>query len=182
MTRCDEAIRRTAGWSIIEQLQASEAMWKLAETEFAQPGLFAMQVSLAALWREWGIRPGAVIGHSLGEIAALHVAGVYTLEQAARIAVERGRHMQPATGLGRMLALPLSASEVLPLIDNWRGRVSLAAINGPASVVVAGDAEALTALADQQRSRAVDARMLPVDYAFHSQQMDPFLAPLAASG
>ncbi|WP_438471455.1 acyltransferase domain-containing protein, partial [Streptomyces asiaticus] len=94
VTQCDRALREFADWSLIEELSAGEATSRMGETWLAQPANFALQVGLAALWRAYGVRPDAVVGHSTGEIAAFYEAGVYSLRDAARIAVHRSRLQQ----------------------------------------------------------------------------------------
>ena len=98
---CDEAVAKTAGWSVLEELQRPEAQSRVAETKVAQPALFALQTALATFWASWGVKPAAVIGHSVGALAALHVSGALNLDEAARIVVLRGEAMQAATGTGR---------------------------------------------------------------------------------
>lgn len=170
---CDELLRPLAGWSLLEELNLPEERSRLAETEIAQPAIFAIQVALAALWKTWGIPPDCVIGHSVGEIAALHVAGVLDLPEAVRIVFHRAKIMQRATGNGRMAAVSLSEEEAAPLVAPYGSRLGIGAINGPRSVVLSGEGNALDeVLADLQR-RDVGYRMLPVNYAFHSAQMAP---------
>ena len=181
ISACDEAMREHADWRLLAELNAPQERSRVDETEIAQPALFAIQVALTALWRSWGVVPEAVIGHSVGEIAAAHAAGILTLAEAARLAVVRGRIMQDATGLGRMAAIGVEPAEGERLAASSSGRLSLAAINAPRSVVLAGAStelqEALAALA----ARGVDFRELPVKYAFHSAQMDPLRERLEAA-
>jgi acyl transferase domain-containing protein/NAD(P)-dependent dehydrogenase (short-subunit alcohol dehydrogenase family) len=172
----DAALTPLAGWSLREELSRAEADSRLDQTAFAQPALFALQVALAALWRSWGVVPTAVVGHSVGEIAALHVAGVLDLEEAVRVVFHRGRIMQGGTGLGRMASLALGERAARDLIAPFGPRLSVAAVNAPGSVVLAGDADALDAVLDADPDHIV----LPVNYAFHSAQMDPFRDALVA--
>lgn len=170
---CDELLRPLAGWSLLEELNSPEERSRLAETEIAQPALFAIQVALATSWKTWGVRPDCVIGHSVGEIAALHVAGVLDLPEAIRIVFHRAKIMQRATGNGRMAAVSLSEEEAARIVAPYGTRLGLGAVNGPRSVVLSGEANALDeVLADLQR-RDIGHRMLPVNYAFHSAQMAP---------
>ncbi|MBI4995371.1 MAG: SDR family NAD(P)-dependent oxidoreductase [Rhodocyclales bacterium] len=177
---CDRLLRPWSGWSLVEALAASEAETRVDQTEVAQPALFAVQVALAALWKSWGIAPDAVVGHSIGEIAALHIAGVLTLDQAIRVVWHRGRIMQQATGLGRMASVGLTAEQAGELVRPYGERLSVAAINAPRSVVLSGETEALTAALADLATRGVQHRLLPVQYAFHSAQMAPFQHRLAA--
>lgn len=178
--QCDELLRQLADWSLMAELTASEAESRLDQTEIAQPAIFALQVGLAALWRSWGITPGAVIGHSVGEIAAAHVAGVLSLEDAVRVVFHRGRLMQRATGLGKMAAVEISPAEAEGLVAPYKDRLAIAAINSPSSVVLSGEATALEAVLKVVQEQGVFNRMLPVNYAFHSPQMAPFQEELAS--
>ena len=171
LERCDSLIAPVAGWSVLEELSAPPERSRLDRTEFAQPAIFALQVALAELLRAWGLQPGFVVGHSVGEIAAAWCAGALALEDAARVAVVRGRVMDRATGFGRMLSAELSADEARTFVEDWRG-LSIAAINGPRSLVLSGDADAVERAAGVLSARGVSARYLPVNYAFHSAHMD----------
>jgi acyl transferase domain-containing protein/NAD(P)-dependent dehydrogenase (short-subunit alcohol dehydrogenase family)/acyl carrier protein len=168
----DALIRSLAGWSLMEELACEESRSRLEDTEVAQPAIFALQVALAALWQRWGVVPDAVIGHSVGELAAAHVAGVFDLEDAVRLVVERGRLMQEATGKGRMLSLEVSIADLARFLVGYEAVVSLAAHNSPTSVVVAGPTAAVEELHRKLAPQKVGARMLPVDYAFHTAQME----------
>ena len=170
---CDELLRPLARWSLLEELSLPEERSRLAETEIAQPALFAIQVGLAALWKSWGVAPDCVIGHSVGEIAALHVAGALDLPEAIRIVFHRGRIMQRATGNGRMAAVRLSEEEAVDLVAPYGARLGIGAVNGPRSVVLSGEGAALEEVLAALQRRDVSCRLLPVNYAFHSAQMAP---------
>lgn len=180
MTECDGLLRPLSGWSLLDELAKSEERSRLSETEVAQPALFSLQVALAALWKSWGIEPAAVVGHSIGEIAALHVAGALDLPTAVRVVWHRGRIMQQATGLGRMASVSLTESEAQELVRPHAGKLSIGAINAPRTLVLSGDAAILQGVLADLGRREVGHRMLPVQYAFHSAQMEPFRALLAA--
>lgn len=171
MEACDAAILRTTGWSVIEELARPEEQSRIDETAFAQPALFAVQTALVALWASWGVRPAAVVGHSVGEIAALHASGMLSLDEAVRIVVKRGAIMQAATGLGRMASVSLGEADALALVKDHAGRLDVAAVNAPRSTVLSGEAAALDAALGALAARGVSARALHVDYAFHSAQM-----------
>jgi acyl transferase domain-containing protein len=171
---CEDRIRRWAGWSLIEKLSAAETGSQLAETEYAQPALFAVEIALARLWESWGIRPAAVIGHSAGEVAAANIAGVLSLDEAVRVVTNRGRLMQAATGQGRMAAVRLPAGAVARELAARQAEVSIAAINGPQSTVISGAAAAVEALVADWLALGVACRFMPVNYAFHSAQMQPY--------
>jgi len=150
----------------------------MQETEVAQPSLFALQVGLAAVWRSWGIRPDAVLGHSIGEVAAAHLAGVLDLDEALRVAWSRSRLMQEATGKGKMAAVALSPEEAHVLLEEYEGRVALAAVNAPHSVTLSGDLDAMDELMATLQAQQVFCRELKVRYASHCHQLTPFQAEL----
>jgi phthiocerol/phenolphthiocerol synthesis type-I polyketide synthase B len=177
---CDTLIQKYAQWSLLTEFAVPESQSRFQETEIAQPALFALQVGLAHLWRSWGIEPKAVVGHSLGEVAAAHFAGVLSLEDAVHLICHRGRLMQQATGNGKMLAVELAASEVEPLLAPWAGKLEIAAINSPTATVISGESNALAAFVTQLQQQHPDIfyKELPVNYAFHSQQMAPFAEAL----
>ena len=179
IAHCDALLRAHAEWSLVDELLRGETETRLGDTEIAQPAIFALQVALAALWQSWGIVPNAAVGHSVGEIAAATVAGVLTLEEAARVVFHRARLMQRATGLGKMVAVELPFEAAEAALAGVRDRVSVAAINGPASVTLSGDAGALDQVVAELGARGVLCRALRVNYAFHSPQMEPFRGELA---
>ncbi|WP_327271190.1 amino acid adenylation domain-containing protein [Streptomyces sp. NBC_01224] len=181
VTRCDLAVRELAGWSLIEEMTADEAGSRMGETWLAQPANFAVQVGLAAMWRQYGVRPDAVVGHSTGEIAAFYEAGVYTLEDAVRIVVDRSRLQQKLTGTGTMLAVSLPEEEAQLRAGAYGDRVSVAAVNSPSAVTLAGDRDALAELANGLRAERIFAKFLTVQVPYHSASMEAIKDELLAS-
>ncbi|MFD9085815.1 amino acid adenylation domain-containing protein [Streptomyces prasinus] len=181
VTACDREVRRIAGWSLLEEMTADADSSRMAETWLAQPANFALQVGLAALWRSYGVRPDAVVGHSTGEIAAFYEAGVYSLEDAVRIAVHRSRLQHTLAGTGGMLALGLSEEEAERRVRPYGETVCVAAVNSPTAVTLAGDTEALTELAGELRAEQVFAKRLDVHVPYHSARMELIKDELLAS-
>jgi amino acid adenylation domain-containing protein len=179
--RCDDRLRQYADWSLLKELSANESESRLSDTEFAQPAIFALQLALATLLRHWGVIPAAVIGHSVGEIAAAHVCGALTFEDAVQVIYHRGRLMQRATGHGKMASIELPLPEVEKALAPYVGRLSVAAVNSPGTTVVAGEPDALEQLLKSLQSRGAAFRALPVNYAFHSHQLDGIQQELVAS-
>lgn len=179
--RCDREIAELAGWSLIEELAAGEAESNMSETWLAQPANFAVQVGLAALWRSYGVRPDAVVGHSTGEVAAFYEAGVYSLEDAVRVVVHRSRLQQRLAGSGMMLAVSLPAAEAERRVRPYGDRVSVAAINSPTGVTLAGDEDALARIAGELQAEGVFAKFLDVRVPYHSARMDPIKDELLSS-
>jgi amino acid adenylation domain-containing protein len=155
---------------------AEESALRLAQTDLAQPALFAVEYALALLWQEWGVRPAAMLGHSIGEYVAACLSGVFTLGDALALVAARGRLMQGLPA-GAMLAVPRPEEEVRELLG---AALSLAAVNGPGFSVVSGPAEAVEALARKLGEEGVDCRRLHTSHAFHSAMMDPILPAFAA--
>ncbi|MEP6670776.1 MAG: beta-ketoacyl synthase N-terminal-like domain-containing protein, partial [Chthoniobacter sp.] len=174
MERCAKAMKPHARFSLLEELGRSEETSQMHRTEIAQPSIFAMQVALAALWKSWGVEPAAIVGHSVGEIAAACVAGVFSIEEGARIIVLRSRFMDGcARGEGTMLAVGLGEDEAKTLISRHDRTVTIAAINGPRSLTLAGPRLSLEAMVAELEPQGVFARLVRVDHPFHHPLMRP---------
>ncbi len=171
---CDNLMTARLGWSILDELDSTEATSRMAETQAAQPLLFAVQIALVEMLRAWGIAPDAVIGHSVGEIAAAHIAGILSLDEAIRLVSIRGRIMQQATGMGKMVAVSTTVEEAKRIITGYEDRVAIAAINDPNSIVLSGVSSAIDEVLVRCEKQGFIARPLRVNYAFHSPQMDSF--------
>ncbi|PVZ08168.1 acyl transferase domain-containing protein [Actinomycetospora cinnamomea] len=169
---CAQALAPHVGWSLLDVLAGEPGAPELDRVDVVQPALFAVMVSLAALWRYYGVEPSAVVGHSQGEIAAACVAGALSLEDAAQLVAVRSQLLVELTGRGAMASVPLSREQLLPLLGDQDDRFGIAAINGPRSTVVSGESRAVEALVDELVAEGVRAKMIPVDFASHSPQVE----------
>ncbi|AGC45622.1 polyketide synthase [Myxococcus stipitatus DSM 14675] len=180
LERIEAALRRHVSWGLVEVLCASAEQSRLGEIDVVQPVLFAMEVALAELWRSWGITPDAVLGHSMGEVAAAHVAGALSLEDAASIICERSKLLRRISGQGAMLAVELPLSDARGVIAGREARVAIAVSNSPTSTVLAGDAAVLEEVRASLAERNVFCRWVKVDVASHSPQVDGLREELLA--
>ncbi|GGN39103.1 hypothetical protein GCM10011578_085250 [Streptomyces fuscichromogenes] len=182
MRDCAEALDPVTGWSLLDVLAGAPGAPSLDRVDVVQPASFAMMVSLAALWRAAGVTPAAVVGHSQGEIAAACVAGGLSLADAARVVALRSKAIAAGlSGRGGMVSLGTPVDEARALIGRWAGRIELAAVNGPASTVVAGEPAALTELIEEAERGGLRARRIDVDYASHTAQVEAIEAELTRS-
>ena len=172
--RCGEALSHYVAWSLLDEIRADASSSRLEELDVVQPVLFAVQVALGALWRSWGIEPDAVVGHSMGEVAAAYVAGILNLDEAARIIGRRSQVVKRrASGHGKMAVVELPVEAVEWLLTQYDGRVGVAACNGPTTTVISGEAEALLEIGQTAEKQEIFFQFVKVDYASHSPQMDP---------
>jgi acyl transferase domain-containing protein len=168
MLACSEALAPLVDWSLEDVLRGAEGAPGLDRIDVLQPVLFAVMVSLADLWQMCGVKPDAVIGHSQGEVAAAHVAGVLSLEEATRLSAERSRVLARLVEDGAIVSLALSEDEARERVRAWDGRLSISAVNGPAAVAVAGDFQALDELLEQCERDGVKARRVDATVPTHS--------------
>ncbi|WP_138899759.1 acyltransferase domain-containing protein, partial [Streptomyces chryseus] len=170
---CAQALSAYVDWSLLDVIRQTEDAPGFDRVDVVQPASFAIMVSLARLWQHHGVTPDAVIGHSQGEIAAAHISGALTLDDAARIVTLRsqaiGAHL---AGHGGMMSLPLPLDTAQERIAPYNGRIEIAAVNGPTSTVVAGDADALDTLHTQCETDGIRSRRIPVDYASHTSHVE----------
>src|SRR6516164_7004032 len=171
--RVDAMLSRLSGWSVKDALLSSKPANLFDRTEIAQPALFALQVAMLEWLGAHGIAAEAMLGHSVGEVSAAYGAGILSLAEACRVIVERSRAQGRTAGTGRMAALGLSPENAAALIAPYGEALTIAAVNAPNSVTVAGDAAAIDALGNELEASQVFFRALDLDYAFHSRCMDP---------
>ncbi|MFH7596868.1 type I polyketide synthase, partial [Streptomyces racemochromogenes] len=180
IAECATALERWVDWSLVDVLRGEVAPELMERVDVLQPASFAVMVGLAAVWRSVGVEPDAVLGHSQGEIAAACVSGALSLDDAARVVALRSQAIaKDLAGRGGMASVALSADEAAARLERWAGRVEVAAVNGPASVVIAGDAEALDEALDALDDQGVRIRRIAVDYASHSRHVEALRDTLA---
>jgi acyl transferase domain-containing protein/acyl carrier protein len=173
LQECEQALRRSVDWSLLQQLAAAGAESRLDEIDIVQPTLFSIQVALAALWSSWGIRPDAVVGQSMGEIAAAYVAGALNLDDAARVICRRSQVMRRVSGKGAMAVVDLSFDQASEAIRGFENQLSIALSNSARSTVLAGDPATLQSVIERLERESIFCRRIKVDVASHSPQMDP---------
>ncbi|MGY5123583.1 SDR family NAD(P)-dependent oxidoreductase [Streptomyces nigrescens] len=177
MAECGEALSEFVSWKLDEVLSDEDM---LVRVDVVQPVLWAVMVSLAAVWEDCGVVPSAVVGHSQGEIAAACVAGVLSLRDGARVVALRSQAIgRVLAGRGGMVSVAGSRDAVQDRIAKWGERLSVAAINGPTSTVISGEPEALQELLAECAEQEVRARQIPVDYASHGAQVEELREELA---
>ncbi|WUU18686.1 SDR family NAD(P)-dependent oxidoreductase [Streptomyces sp. NBC_00663] len=169
---CAVALAPFVDWSLTDILRdTADEAW-LEQVDVVQPVLWAVMVSLAEVWRSYGVEPAAVIGHSQGEIAAACVAGALSLQDAAKVVALRSKAIRALSGRGGMVSVSLGVEDVRERLTAWGGRLAVAAVNGPAMVVVSGDADALDELLAACEAEGVRARRIAVDYASHCAHVE----------
>ncbi|WP_019030558.1 type I polyketide synthase, partial [Salinispora arenicola] len=182
ITECAAALEPWVDWSLVDVLRGHADPGLMDRVDVVQPATFAVMVGLAAVWSSVGVRPDAVVGHSQGEIAAACVAGALSLADAARVVALRSQAIASVlSGRGGMASVVLSEEDAAAQLAPWADRVEVAAVNGPSSVVIAGDGPALDEVLESLADRAVRVRRVAVDYASHTRQVEDIEGVLAES-
>ncbi|HEU4767887.1 MAG TPA: SDR family NAD(P)-dependent oxidoreductase, partial [Pyrinomonadaceae bacterium] len=179
--RCEPAIRKYTDWSVMDELRATEVSSQLHRVDVVQPTLFAVAVGLTELWRSWGIAPSAVVGHSMGEVAASYIAGALSLDDAARIICLRSKLLRRVSGQGVMAVTELPRSKAEEYLRGYEDRVSIAVCNSPSSTVLSGEPAAIDEILSKLEAQDIFCRRVKVDVASHSPQMDPLRPDLLAA-
>ena len=180
LERIDEILKQYGDFTLIEEMSRSEETSRINDTNIAQPAIFGLQVALAELWKSWGVEPAKVVGHSVGEVAAAYVAGIYSLEDAVKVIYHRSRLQNTTQGQGKMIAVGMSSKEVRDLIGEQAAAVKIAAVNSSNLVTIAGETEPLQEIEEKLKAAGTFHKVLPVDYPFHTHLMDPIKAELFA--
>jgi epothilone polyketide synthase D len=175
---CDKAIQAEAGFSVIAELRAEEKASQLGRIDIVQPVLFAVEVALAALWQAWGVKPDAVVGHSMGEVAAAQVAGALSLEDAAAIICRRSKLLRRISGQGEMAMVELTVEEAGKALAGYEDKLSVAVSNSPRFTVLSGEPKALAEVLGALEKKGVFQRRVKVDVASHSPQVEPLRGEL----
>jgi len=182
LTQCAQALAPHTDWDLLEVITGADGTPDLDTAQVVQPVLWAVMVSLAAVWHAAGVIPDAVIGHSQGEIAAACVAGILSLDDGALVVTARSRALSGLSEDGGMISVVMPEAEVQDLIRRWGGRLSIAAVNGPAAIVVSGDREALAELGAELSARHVLRWPVPdTDFVAHSVRVEELATPLAVA-
>jgi acyl transferase domain-containing protein len=171
MDACAAALAEWTDWSLLDVIRGAEGAPTLERVDVVQPALFSVMVSMAALWRSWGVQPSAVVGHSQGEIAAAHVCGALSLRDATKIVALRSKALVELIGHGGMAFVAESEAVVQRHLAPWSDRISVAVVNGPRAVVVSGEPDALDEFIEKMKADGSQAQRIKVDYASHSHQV-----------
>ena len=173
LDEADAVFMDVAGFSILEEMLKDEGTSQITKTEFAQPANFMVQLGITALLKDAGIKPGAIVGHSVGEVGSAHAAGVLTLRDAMTVSRHRSRTQAKTAGTGTMLAVGMSLEDLRPYLESYGEQIDVAAVNGPSSMTLSGNTVAIHGLADTLTKAEVFNRVLTVEVPYHSHLMDP---------
>jgi acyl transferase domain-containing protein/NAD(P)-dependent dehydrogenase (short-subunit alcohol dehydrogenase family)/acyl carrier protein len=177
---CDRALSKHVTWSLLEALSSNDLAERLERVDVVQPMLFAMGVGLARLWESYGVTPDAVMGQSMGEIAAAHVSGALSLEDAAKVVCLRSRSLVKVTGRGGMMVTELDLEGAERILRGFESRVSIASSNSPRSTLLSGEVKALEDIQQLLEAKGIFCRVVKVNYASHSPEMDPLLEEITS--
>lgn len=180
MDRCESVFKAQRGESLLEVIFDSDGADRLNDTAWTQPALFSLEISLAMLWKSWGIEPSVVMGHSVGEYVAACYAGVFSVEDGLRLITRRGELMGGLPEGGSMAVAFSSPAEVGSVLNTFDGRLEIAAYNGPENITVSGDAESIDQFVLRCKADGISCQPLAVSHAFHSYLMDPILEEFEA--
>jgi acyl transferase domain-containing protein len=175
LDQCAEILDSILDRPLLEIILPSDGDSSIHQTTYTQPALFAFEYALAQMWRSWGIEPGAVLGHSVGEYVAACIAGVFSLEDGLRLIAERGRLMGALPRNGTMAAVFADVTRVAGVLKPFQEKVSIAASNGPENTVISGEVSALQAVLEELSGLGLSSKQLTVSHAFHSPLMDSIL-------
>ena len=178
---CEKAFSQFVSWSLVEELHKTESENRYQEIDVIQPVLIAMEIALAKLWQSVGVLPNAVVGHSMGETAAAYISGTLSLEDAARIICRRSQLMKKLSGKGAMLLVELTVEEAQEAIQKYQSQVSVAVSNSPQNTVLSGDTATIHTIMESLESQNVFCRLVKVNVASHSPQMDEIKDDLLSS-
>jgi len=179
--KLDKLLSKHASWSLLEELTKDEETSRISETHIAQPAIFSIQIALFEMWKALGITPGAVVGHSIGEVPAAYASGALTLEQAVLLIFHRSRVQFKATDKGRMLAAGITPAEAKILIQGREDKVSIGAVNGPAMVSLSGDTDVIMQISEELENKDIFNRLLQINVPFHCHHMEPLKEELLSS-
>ncbi|MEL6495478.1 MAG: type I polyketide synthase, partial [Cyanobacteria bacterium J06623_7] len=178
--RCFQILNKYLEVSLKEIIFAKPVTPTINQTQYTQPALFTIEYALAQMWMSWGIKPDAVMGHSIGEYVAAAIAGVFDLEDALKLVAARGRLMQRLPQNGSMVSILGDLKLVNRLIESYQDRVSIAAINGERSIVISGENNAIISIMEELEKEGIKYKQLTVSHAFHSDLMQPMLRDFRA--
>lgn len=179
LQQCADILDPLLDRPLLEVLFSETDSETINQTAYAQPALFALEYALAQMFMAWGLRPGALLGHSVGELTAACIAGVFSLEEGLKLIAKRGQLLQSLPKTGAMQVVFAPEAEVQALLEPFADRVAIAAVNGPKNVVLSGESQALETLVANLAEKGFEARALPVSHAFHSPLVDPIMDAFA---
>ena len=179
LEECDQILQPYLEVPLLEVIYPQDAQKLTADlldqTAYTQPALFSLEYALFKLWESWGVKPDVVMGHSVGEYVAATVAGVFSLEDGLKLIAMRGKLMQQLPSGGEMVSVMASESQVIEAIKEYSSQVTIAAVNGPKSIVISGEAGAIAKICSELEAAKVKTKKLQVSHAFHSPLMEPML-------